>query len=30
MLDGVEDSKTYKKRVKDKLLHGECSALCYY
>jgi collagenase-like PrtC family protease len=30
MLDDIEDSKTYEKRVKDKLFHDKCSGRCYY
>jgi putative protease len=30
MLNDIKDSKTYEKRVKDKLLHGKCSGQCYY
>ncbi|AKN29856.1 peptidase U32 [Clostridium carboxidivorans P7] len=30
MLDDIEDSKSYEKVVKDKLLHGKCNGECYY
>lgn len=30
MLDDIEDSKTYEKRVKDKLINDKCSGQCYY
>lgn len=30
MLDDIEDSETYEKRVKDKLFCGKCSGECYH
>ncbi|OOM77195.1 U32 family peptidase [Clostridium sp. BL-8] len=30
MLEDIEDSSTYEKRIKDKLFHGKCDGQCYY
>ena len=30
ILDDIEDSKAYEKRVKEKLFNGHCSGQCYY
>ncbi len=30
MLEDIEDSSTYEKRIKDRLFHGKCNGQCYY